>query len=61
MKEGLEMENPPVGRLARRLWQDLRTRAMGGVGGGGYKECRGETLGYGKKSLLTNGLGIKRD
>lgn len=37
MKEGLEMENPPVRRLARRLWQDLTTRAMGGVRGGGVQ------------------------
>ena len=54
MKEGLERGKPLVGRL----WQDLRTRAMGGRV---YRECRGETLGYEKKSLLTNGLGIRRD
>lgn len=58
MKEGLEREKPPVGRLARRLWQDLRARAMGGRV---YREYRGETLGYEKKSLLTDGLGIRRD
>lgn len=54
------MEKALGGRLLGRLWQDLRTRAIVEVVGG----CAGnaeEKLWNMRKSLLINGLGIRRD